>query len=140
MEEIVLKDPSVYPDENVLKAALGKSYKAFAELMTRISSPEFGIDSEWRYYNDGKAWLCKNVFMKKTIFWLSVWDGYFKTGFYFTEKTAAGIEELDIDSEIKKQLTSGKNIGKLIPLAFTISNVDQIRDVLIVTKYKIRCK
>lgn len=50
--------------------------------------------------SDGKAWLCKVVFKKKTGFWLSVWDGFFKAGFYFVERHCPGIHELEIDDSI----------------------------------------
>ena len=33
---------------------------------------------EWRYDNDGNAWLGKVVRKKKTVCWVSVWDRFFK--------------------------------------------------------------
>jgi hypothetical protein len=137
MEEMLLRDPAVYPSEEVLKEVLGESYDAFTELMSALSVPALSVGREWRYYNDGKAWLCKNVWKKKTVFWLSVWNGYFKAGFYFTEKTAAGIGQLEIGAEIKKGLTEAKHIGKLIPLSFVITESSQLHDLLSVAEYKI---
>jgi hypothetical protein len=136
METMLLKEKEAYPTNEVVEIALGKSYKAFEKLMKTITAAEFNFDPQWNYYNDGKAWLCKVVYKKKTIFWLSVWDGYFKTGFYFTEKNCSGIDALDIDVAIIKDFKSRKPIGKLLPLAITIENEKQIDDVLKVAAYK----
>jgi hypothetical protein len=138
MESMVLKDPAIYPGKPVLQKALAGSYPAYKELINIISEKEYGLVPDWRYYNDGKAWLCKVVHKKKTIFWLSVWDGYFKTGFYFTEKSGAAISSLDIDPDIKKSFTNAKPIGRLIPLAFIIKESNQLKDLLKVVKYKMK--
>jgi hypothetical protein len=138
MESIVLKDPEVYPDKAVLQKALSGSYQAYEEFLRLIEGKEYGLVPEWRYYNDGKAWLCKVVHKKKTIFWLSVWDRYFKAGFYFTEKSGASISSLDIDPNIIKSFVNAKPIGKLIPLAFIIRESDQLKDLLKVVTYKMK--
>jgi hypothetical protein len=138
MESIVLKDPAFYSDKPVLQKALAGSYPAYEELIKLITENEYGLVPEWKYYNDGKAWLCKVVHKKKTIFWLSVWEGYFKAGFYFTEKSGAAILSLDIDPEIKRNFTNAKPIGRLIPLALIIKESNQLKDLLIVVTYKMK--
>ena len=71
---------------------------------------------EWRYYQDGKAWLCKITFRKKTVVWLSAWSDCFKLGFYFTEKSGGGIPGLHIKDSIKADYLNHQPIGKLKPL------------------------
>ncbi|MFA6401802.1 MAG: DUF3788 family protein [Salinivirgaceae bacterium] len=136
METPVLREKDIFPSKEVLEIALGESYLAFEELIQKVTDTQYGLEPVWNYYNDGKAWLCKVCYKKKTIFWLSVWDKYFKTGFYFTEKTGLGIKELAIDNEIKESFNRNKPIGKLIPLTITISLKEQINDVLKVIEYK----
>jgi hypothetical protein len=136
MEAPLLKEPHIVPTKEVLAKVLGKSYAAFDSLISTITQPEYGLEPQWNYYNDGKAWLCKVQYKKKTVFWLSVWDKYFKTGFYFTDKNSAGIYDLDIDNEIKKNFKNSKHIGKLIPLGISVSKKDQLKDVLKVIEYK----
>lgn len=136
METMLLRDKQITPEDNVLMAALGESYPAYAGLMKTVTGDEYGLLPQWNYYNDGKAWLCKVVFKKKTVFWLSVWDGYFKAGFYFTEKTGSGIDGLEIVPEIKQSFKSADHIGKLIPLSFSVRNTNQLPDLLRVIEYK----
>lgn len=136
MDTPLLRDQQVFPAEEALKNSLGPAYSAFEELMKTIKSPQYGLEPQWNYYNDGKAWLCKACFKKKTVFWLSVWDHYFKTAFYFTEKTQAGIDTLDIDKSLKEEFKRNEPIGKLIPLVINIDGKARINDLLKVIEYK----
>jgi hypothetical protein len=140
METIQLKDPQVITSPEVLSPVLGDTYPVFEELMQTITSPDFGFNGEWNYYNDGKAWLFKAQFKKKTVFWLSVWEGYFKTAFYFTEKNCQGIFELEIDENIKKEFVANKPIGKLLPLSIDMKLKEQLPDLLKIITYKMRLK
>ncbi|KPK84900.1 MAG: hypothetical protein AMS27_08765 [Bacteroides sp. SM23_62_1] len=136
METILLREQQISPTEEVIENALGDSYSAYKDLIEAITDTGYGLVPQWNYYKDGKAWLCKVCYKKKTVFWLSVWDKFFKTTFYFTEKTGSGIEGLDIEEKIKESFSNNKPIGKLIPLTITIKSKDQIKDVLTVSKYK----
>ncbi len=101
---------------------------------------EMGLSHEWRYYNDGKAWLCKITHKKKTVAWLSLWENTFKTGFYFTEKTGAGIISLDIDNKIKSSFSQNKPIGKLLPLTLEIDHKNKLEDFRKIAEYKMALK
>ncbi|MBE0666278.1 MAG: DUF3788 family protein [Bacteroidales bacterium] len=136
METLLLKDRLVFPDDKILRDTLGESFPAYEEMMKTITGPEYGLTPQWNYYNDGKAWLCKAVFKKKTVLWLSVWDRYFKTAFYFTERNSGGIEELEIDPDIKQTFKSAKPTGKLIPLVLNISSIKQLSDLIKIIEYK----
>ncbi len=136
METRLLREKEVYPNKEVLEKALGESYLAFIELFETISNEQYALVSEWRYYKDGQSWLCKVSNKKKTVCWISVWNKFFKTRFYFTEKTRLGIDELNIEKDIKDDFRQSKNIGKLIPLVINVSRKEQIDDVLKIIEYK----
>jgi hypothetical protein len=130
----LLKDPNVFPDEVVLKKSLNRAYPAYEELVSATRSA--GLEMTWRFYNDGKAWLCKVSYKKKTMFWLSVWDGLFKTSFYFTEKTRSGVMSLAIDKNVLAAFSDVKSTGKLVPLRMAIGKKSQVRDVMLLAGYK----
>lgn len=137
MEIPGLKDPNVIPTPEVLEKELGEVYPVFREFMDAVTSDDFNLSPEWRYYKDGKAWLCKITFKKKTVVWLSVWQDCFKTAFYFTEKTGAGIQGLEIDEEIKENYMNHPPTGKLKPLVFEFRSRSQLPDFYILLRYKI---
>jgi hypothetical protein len=136
METMQLREQQVYPTAEVLKNAMGKSYSAYEDLIRILTDTNYGLVPEWNYYRDGKAWLCKVCYKKKTIFWLSVWDKFFKTTFYFTERNGTGVAGLEIEEKLKADFSSNKPFGRLIPLTVHIKNKEQIKDVLTIAAYK----
>lgn len=87
----LLRNPEQIPSENLFKEILSKQLFQTYQEMQKILS-DSGLQAEWRYYKDGKAWLCKITHKKKTIVWVSLWDSLFKSSFFFTEKNRSGIE------------------------------------------------
>lgn len=141
METQLLKNNQEFPDNKTLKNARGdSSFVAYQNLMELITTERYALVAEWAYYNDGKAWLCKVQHKKKTVFWLSAWDGFFKTTFYFTLKNCMGVVELDIDEKIKDDFGRSKSIGKLIPLTINIEHKEQLNDLLKIIEYKVSLK
>ena len=137
METMLLKDPTISPTKDVLEDALGRSFKTYEDLMDTIAGKNYGLLPDWNYYKDGKAWLCKVQHKKKTVFWLSVWDKYFKLSFYFTVKTSKDINALAIDSSIKNSFKANKPAGRLLPRVINVSKKGQLKDVLKIIEYKI---
>jgi len=137
MEIQLLKNPDVIPSEEVLKKVLGNNVHAVYETyISSITSAGYGLTYEWKYYNDGKSWLCKISHKKKTVHWLSALEGCFKIAFYFTEKHLEGIATLDISEKIKEDFCVTKPVGRLLPMLFTISRKEQLDDLLKVVAFK----
>ena len=136
MEIQLLREPEIFPSKDVLRNVLGSVYDVWAELEMQVTQGEFFLTFDWNYYKDGKAWLCKVCHKKKTVFWLSVWDGFFKTTFYFTEKHLEDIAELDIAKQIKEDFCRTKPVGKLHPMLIRIDRKEQLSDMLKIIKFK----
>lgn len=135
-ETILLRDEEVVPTNSVLEKATGKFlYAVYSELIDSVTE-EHGIEIQWRYYNDAKAWLCKAVYKTKTVFWLSFWEGFIRTSFYFTDKTKSGIPDLNINEELKKSFERAKPIGKLLPFVVDILSFERLADFLKIVEYK----
>src|SRR5690554_7812498 len=119
-ETMLLRDADVEPTDRVLEDILGKDiYKVYKALIDIITA-KYKLAYEWRFYKDGNAWLCKVTNKKKIVFWLSLWEIFIKTGFYFTEKTKGGINNLPIYIEIKEKFSSSVSICILFALCFDI--------------------
>ncbi|MCL2596948.1 MAG: DUF3788 domain-containing protein [Paludibacter sp.] len=128
----LFNDPSIFPSEEKLQNVLGKNYIIFAEMSKNLTE-NFGLIFQWKYYNDSKAWLCKVSFKNKTVFWLSIWDGFFRTSFYFLERHLEGVAALETD---ENSFTIEKEWGKMIPLIFNISQNKQLRDLYTIVEFK----
>lgn len=138
INNLELKDQSVYPDEKVLQAVLGESYSAYCELLKLFDDNEMVY--EWRYYKDGKAWLCKVQKKKKTIVWMSAWKGYMQAAIYLPVRLVDNVYALDISEEVRNKIKETKNVGKSKPCIFEIRNRDILTDFNTVMQFKIVAK
>ena len=138
--QMALRNAEIFPSDKVLKDTLGDVYDVLISFLATITDEAYLLSFEWRYYNDGKAWLCKVQHKKKTILWLSVWEGFFKVSFFFTEKHLEAIAALDISEAIKTELASAKAVGRLIPMIFNINNASQLEELLTVVRFKTTLK
>ena len=136
MEVQLLREQEIFPSEEVLKNVLGSIYPVYESLLKTITGAEYGLIAEWNYYKDGKSWLCKVCNKKKTVFWLSVWEGFFKTSFFFTGKHLESIAELDISEQIKEEFFRIKPVGKLLPMIINVNRCEQLVDLLKIVKFK----
>ncbi|MDR0373532.1 MAG: DUF3788 domain-containing protein [Nitrososphaerota archaeon] len=134
MEKQSLTDERVYPDKSVIEAALGTAqFNIFLKFIENIEALNLSV--EWRYYNDGKAWLGKILTKKKNIAWLSVWNVGFKVTVFFTEKTIEGFKALEITTAKVEKPT-----GKLLPIITTVKDDAALNDVIKILGYKIQLK
>ena len=133
-----LRDESVFPDKEALEKILGESYKAYENLTNLFES--LGLRQEWRYYKDGKAWLCKVQKKKKTIVWLSVWEGYVQAAIYFPVRLQNDVLELEIQQKLKDSFLETKNVGKTKPFIVKIKDDSILDDLEKVVLFKIKSK
>jgi hypothetical protein len=137
MEKPLLNDPGEFPDDAVLARYLGRAKAAWDSFAAGVGEALPDASLEWHYYNDGKAWLCKVTRKKKTVCWVSVWDKFFKTTFYFTAKNDLDIEGLPIASGLKDAYRAHKPIGALKPLTVEVKNKKALDAVFVLAKYKV---
>ncbi len=138
VNKIELSDKSIYPDQKVLKKVLGRSYQSFCALLTLFDRNEMLY--EWRYYMDGKAWLCKVQKKKRTIVWMSAWKGFVKATIYIPEKHLHSIYALPISEETRERIKTTKNVGKSKPCIFEVRNQKVLKDMDTVMQFKIQTK
>lgn len=140
MSKLILTNPDLYPDDLVLKNMLKEKYEIFAEIVDTILSLNTDIMFNWKYYRDGKSWLCKVALKQKTIFWLSLWDDCIKVTFYFSGKKKDAFLSSDIKDIYKKRLEEAKPSAKICPLTFEFRDNNEIEDLAAVAALKIKLK
>jgi hypothetical protein len=138
INRLELTDPERYPDDEVLKAVLGVSFGAYQELIALFGRN--GMTHEWRYYRDGKAWLCKVQKKKRTIVWMSAWKGYMQASMYFPGKYIDDVCGLDIGEATIAKFKATKNTGTSRACIFEIRDADILADFDKVMQFKIIAK
>jgi hypothetical protein len=122
VEQPVFTDKDQFPTEELIFSRIGKSRALWLLLFEAIHRDHPDFTEQWRYYLDGKRWLLKVSRKAKTIFWLSIVEGSFRTTFYFTEKAEQAISQSSLSDELKRQYRSGKKYGKLCGLTILYKN------------------
>lgn len=134
MELPILKDKNIFPSNEVLADVLEASFPAFETFSA--SAETAGLTLEWNYYNDGKVWLCKVLSKKKNLAWLVVYQNYFRTTSYFTEKHLDRIADMEINGKHQRGILPAKPSGKLIPMSVVITEKEQVKDALSMILFK----
>lgn len=142
----LLRDPNIKPTGDVIADALGEANNAYGKFLNEL--PSHDIQLEWRYYTDGKAWLGKGTHQwlgvrggqnEETVFWLSIWDGFFKVTIYVPEKARAEAFSLSLDDQVKQMIADSKQMGnklKYFPLVFELHSDEMFESVFTLVDFK----
>jgi hypothetical protein len=144
-KEQLLRNPNIQPTDDVIAKALGESNDTYIKFINEIASHDIHLD--WRYYNDGKAWLAKGLFKwtgvrggqkETTFFWLSIWDGFFKVTIYVPEKARADVLSLQLNNEVKLMIEATQQMGKLkyFPIVFDLCSDEMFEAVFLLADYR----
>jgi hypothetical protein len=131
---IELNDDKVYPDDAILEKILGDSFVAYKSLLRLFD--QNNLHYEWRYYRDGKAWLCKVQRKSKTLVWMSAWKGYMKATIYIPEKHVGSMLDLPLSPETKNSILATRNVGKSKPCMFEVRDETVFKDLESIMHYK----
>ena len=143
--EQMLRNPDIQPSSDVIAKALEESNNAYIKFINELASHD--IHLEWRYYNDGKAWLAKGLFKwtgvrdgqnKTTAFWLSIWDSFFKVTIYIPEKARVDVLSLPLDNEVKLMISDSQQMGKLkyFPIVFDLCSDEMFETFFLLADFR----
>lgn len=127
MEPLSLTDKNLAPTPDVLQATLQDSFPAYMQLERELK--ENGTIIEWRYYNDGKAWLGKLLNKKNNLGWLHAYNGSFTVRCFFMEKHKETVAQSEIPAQYKEAFLQETFDSKLKPIYITVHSTEQTRDV-----------
>lgn len=142
----LLRNPDIQPESGIIAEALGEANNAYLTFLDGLENHE--IQLEWRYYNDGKAWLGKGIYKwvgvrgaerQVTVFWLSIWDGFFKVTIYMPEKVRSDAMSLPVNDEIKQLIVASKQMGdklKFFPIVFELNSNELLEGLYTLADFK----
>ena len=140
MEQPILADKNQFPTDEIISSYLRKTKVLWDSIFEFIHTHHPDISEEWRYYNDGKSWLMKVTRKSKTVFWLSVIKGSFRTTFYFTDKAKTEIDKSHISGRLKEQFSNAKKFGKIRGITIAFKNKKDVQDAKMLIAVKLSVK
>ncbi len=136
INDLELRDEKIFPDETLLRGILGESFDAYCELLKLYERHE--MNCEWRYYKDGKAWLCKVQKKKKTVVWMSAWKGFMQATVYIPLKDIDTLFARDLSEAVKDKIRATTDVGKSKPCIFEIRSTALFNDFEKVISFKMK--
>ncbi len=144
-KEQLLRNPDIQPSSDVIAKALKEADNTYIKFINELI--KHNIEIEWRYYTDGKAWLAKGLYKWKgvrgvlketTVFWLSVWDGFFKLTIFIPEKNREDALNLPLSDDINKMISESKQMGKLkfFPVVFDLYSDEMLPSVFTLLDFR----
>lgn len=142
-----LLNPEVAVTRTLISHCLKDADKVYEQFLDKLLT--YGVSlMDWRYYNDGKAYLSKGEYhwttsrgneKAKPLFWLSIWEGFFKVSFYFPTKIQEELLTLKLQEETKSLIRNAPVNGKtktFISVVFDVKTMAQLDDIYAVMQFK----
>ena len=139
-ENLLLTDKQIYPTDELIFSIIGDKKIFWQTIMNHMSNNFRDSLGQWNFYNDGKRWLFKMVYKKKTIFWAGIITDTFRITFYLGNKAEAIIENSDLPQGIKEEFKTAKKYGLIRPVSFIIKDQTDVDNVLKMINIKIKIK
>lgn len=142
----LLRQPDIQPTEEVVEDALKEANVIYLRFLKELENHD--IQLEWRYYTDGKAWLGKGLHRwtgprggnkEATVFWLSLWDGFFRVTIYMPEKSRGEVNLLPLENEVKQMVAGSRQMGntlKFFPLAFDLDSDGMLEELFTLIDFR----
>lgn len=143
----LLRDANIKPTKSIIAACLGTTSKVYHTFLEELKEYDITF-MDWRYYNDSKAWLSKGEYKwitsrgthkVKPIFWVSIWEGFFKISFSFYEQTKEPILALPISEDTKeiiKNIEPNGNKMKFLSIIFNVDREKQLNDIFLLSQFR----
>lgn len=143
----LLRDANIEPTVGIIAEGLGATNTVYVKFIEELKEYNISL-MDWRYYNDGKAWLSKGEYKwttargtnkVKPVFWLSIWEGFFKVSFFFSEKIRTELLSLPISTDAKEIIKNTEATGKTmksISIIFDITDKYQLNDVYVLAEFR----
>ncbi|MBK0036514.1 DUF3788 family protein [Enterococcus sp. S52] len=146
-KEQLFRDRNVKPTEQLIAESLGEGYVIYQRFIETFENEGISLMG-WRYYQDGKAWLSKGEYKwtttrgtnkVKPIFWLSMWEGFFKVSFHFSEKVRTQLLSLPISEETKESIHKAPTNGtkmKFFSVIFDVASDSPLNDIYVLVNFR----
>jgi len=125
------------PTEARIKEILKDKYMIMEAIRKFIQESIGETTEEWKYYGVKNGWVLKTFLKKRNLFFIGIYDGYFRIAFVFGEKAVQSVLESDISEELKKTLTEARKYAEGRGLWLEIYDSKHLEDIQKLIKIKV---
>jgi len=140
MDPIVLTDPTVVPNEELVFKRIGTKRLFWKQIAEHLYANHKEITEAWQFYNDGKCWMFRYLKRKKTICWLGVQEDTFRVGFWLSDKARPVIEQSDLTEAVKESYRNARQTKIGCGFSIVVNEPSDAENVLKMIELKLKIK
>ncbi|WP_234571803.1 DUF3788 family protein [Rhodohalobacter sp. 614A] len=137
MTESAFHEKNITPDEVQIREKLKQAYTPLLELRETVKKIAGETVEEWKFYGPKNGWILKTFLKKRNLFFIIIYDGFFRASFVFGEKTVSKILESDISENLKKELSKARKYAEGRGVSMIVKDNSFIVDFQKLLKFKI---
>lgn len=137
MTESAFHEKNVTPDEVQIREKLNQAYPSLLELRETVKKIVGETVEEWKFYGPKNGWILKTFLKKRNLFFIIIYEDFFRASFVFGEKTVSKILESDISESLKKELSEAKKYAEGRGVSMIVKDNSFIDDFQKLLKFKI---
>jgi hypothetical protein len=139
-QNLKLTDKDIIPTEELIFSLIGNNKVFWHRIMNYAAENFTGITGSWNYYNDGKKWLFKLVYKKKTMLWAGILNDTFRVTFWFGDKAEPLIADAVLPPSVKDEFRTAKKYGAVRPVSVVVREQADADIVLTLLSVKSRVR
>ncbi len=140
MDPIVLTDPTVVPNEELVFKLIGNKRLLWKQIAEHLHTNHKEITEAWQFYNDGKCWMFRYLKRKKTICWIGVQEDTFRVGFWLSDKARPVIEQSDLTETVKESYRNARQTKIGCGFSIVVNEPSDAENILKMIELKLKIK
>ncbi len=137
MSEIQFTVKNDPPNEDRIKEILKDKYLVLDAIRKFIRESIGETVEEWKYYGVKNGWVLKTFLKKRNLFFIGIYDGYFRISFVFGDKAVNTIMESNVSDVTKETLSEARKYAEGRGISFEIFDNKHLDDIQKLIKIKI---
>ncbi len=138
MEQVnVFRDKDDRPTDEMVKHWLGPKYNYFQQIrgLTREACGE--TTEEWKFYGGKHGWNLKTFYKKRNLYFIGIYDGYFRIAFVFGDRAVQAITGSDISRGLREELANARKYAEGRGLGIRVDDDRHLEDIRKLLGFKI---
>jgi hypothetical protein len=138
MSENQFKEKNLVPDEQSIRETLKSNYIHLEAIRSYIAGSIGETKEEWKYYGAKYGWNLKNFYKKRNLYFIGMYDGYFKISFVFGERAFNAIMGSEISADLKTELSKARKYAEGRGLSIDVHDDTNLNDIKKLLQIKVK--
>jgi hypothetical protein len=120
VEEPVLTDKAVEPDDEVLAGVLGRSKAAWDALRARLAEEYPPLTETWKSFGKKSGWTFQLRQKKRTVLWMTPRSKHFVAATSYGDKALAAARESDLPAALIGEIEGARKYAEGRPVRIEV--------------------